>query len=322
MLASGIAATHLFARKANSPLQAANSTQLSTPAWSHQQANSGSTTRLASNPVIPTPDFDTSHNDLIRNAARALNNSPPLKARLRYKINLFGEEISGPGKYFQKGQGTRLSRMQFEFGFNQSSVQIHQFCDGDMLYTLSIAGNKTNLEFVDLRKLDLLQQEVSSSSRVGSWLAVGSLTGLMEQLSNHFVFTTVEESQLDTIPVIVCTGQWHPASLERLLEGQPEAAAASDGTVRWQQLPEHLPHQVSLTLGTDDKFPYFPYRIVFRQFALEDGDVVTREIAVLELFELKQAIDLSDEMFTIPSLETPPVDSTEFYRKRILQFAR
>ncbi len=339
LLATGIAATHLFARKANQPISAAKSAHLAIEAaqsaavanWTPPEtARTQSTTeeeapRVASNPNTTTAvdgDVQPNHNQLIFNAARALNDSPPLKARLRYKINLFGEQISGPGKYFQKGQGTRLSRMQFEFGFNQSSVQIHQFCDGDMLYTLSVAGDKTNLEFVDLRKLDSLQQEVSSASRVGSWLSVGSLTGLMEQLSTHFVFTEAEETLLDTIPVMVVTGHWHPASLNRLLEGQPESRAATAETVYWQQLPKHLPHQVSMTLGMDHKFPYFPYRIVFKQFELKEGEMITKDIAVLELFELKQAIDLSDEMFTIPNLETPPVDSTEFYRKRILQFTR
>jgi hypothetical protein len=255
-------------------------------------------------------------------ASGALAHSPPLTSRLRYKIDLFGEKISGPGRYCQKGQGTRMTRMQFEFGFDESAVQIHQFCDGDKLYTLSIAGDKSNLEFVDLRKLDALQNECQSASRVRSWLSVGSLTGLMEQLSSHFVFAEVEEARLDSIPVLICTGQWNAASLERLLEGQPSARAARDGLVRWQQLPSHLPHRVSLTLGMDERFPYFPYRVVFEQFQIVDGDLSSKEIAVLELFEVKLAYQLSDEIFSPPSVDTPPSDSTEFYRKRILQFTR
>jgi len=327
LLASGIAATHLFARKTNASSEPAKSSHLSIEEaqsanihTQNQQREDYERVALKTDSTSGQPPEN--YNQLIFDAARALNHSPPLRARLRYKINLFGEEISGPGKYFQKGQGTRLSRMQFEFGFNQSSVQIHQFCDGDMLYTLSVAGDKTNLDFVDLRKLDSLQQEVASSSRVGNWLSVGSLTGLMEQLSSHFTFTAAEQTTLDTIPVKVCTGQWQPAALSRLLEGQPEASAIRDGQIYWQQLPKHLPHIVSLTLGMDQKFPYFPYRIVFKQFESVDGKLVTRDVAVLELFELKQAIDLTDDMFSIPSLETPPVDSTEFYRKRVLQFSR
>ena len=325
LLACGFAATHMVSNQWGTSIWSLKSAQVSLPLASGrvlakkpiQQEH-----RLASNSITASPDRDANHNYLIKNAAKALRNSSPLKARLRYKINLFGEQISGPGMYFQKGQGTRLSRMQFEFGFDQSVVQIHQFCDGDKLYTLSIAGDKSNLEFVDLRKLDSLQKDVKSSSRVSSWLSVGSLTGLMEQLSTHFVFTEVEQGSLDKIPVVICTGQWNPKALRKLLDGQPCAKAAKKGTVRWQQLPEHLPHQVKLTLGLDQKFPYFPYRIVFEQFVLIEGKTTIKETAVLELFELKQAIDLPDEIFSIPSTETVPTDSTEFYRRRILQFTR
>ena len=62
--------------------------------------------------------------------------------------------------------------MELGFGFGESAVQLHQFCDGDKLYTLSIAGDNSNLEFVDLRELDLMQSGLASPSRVASWLSV------------------------------------------------------------------------------------------------------------------------------------------------------
>ena len=275
--------------------------------------------RIARNPT--TLDVQN-QNELIRRAARSLRDSPPLEARLRYKINLFGQQISGPGRYLQKGQGTRLSRLEFEFGFGDSSVQIHQFCDGDLLYTLSLAGEKSNLEFVDLRELESLQQQSSAASRVTSWLSVGSLTGLMEQLSTHFEFNEIEEQTLDSIPVVQCKGRWNPLALQRLLEGQPEAEAIVNNEIGWQHLPSHLPHQVTLTLGTDKRFPFFPYRIVFQKLRLVDGALVETPIALLELFEVRQAPNLTDEMFSLPSIDAAPTDSTNFYRKRIQQFTR
>ncbi len=259
---------------------------------------------------------------LIRTAANTLAQSPPLQARLRYKIDMFGQQISGPGRYFQAGQGTRKTRIEFEFGFNDTAVQLHQFCDGDVLYSLTSAGDDTRLEFVDLRKLDALRQRSESASRITSWLSVGSLTGLLDQLAEHFEFASAEAGQLDTIPVIHCTGQWRAAAVGRLLHGQIDPEATQDGIVRWQQLPEHLPHQVRLTLGNDQRFPWFPYRIEFEQFEMRDGVQVARPMAVLELYELHQAPQLSDDMFRLPSIETIPFDATEFYKQRIRQFTR
>ncbi len=77
-----------------------------------------------------------------------------------------------------------------------------------------------------------------------------------------------------------------------------------------------------MTLGNDDRFPGFPYRIEFEQFELRNGVQSARPITVLELFELKLAPELSDDMFRLPSIDTVPVDATEFYKHRIRQFTR
>lgn len=325
VLASGFAAIFLLAEgktHAYPPAKSTYSSQLETGRVFTQKANTQEQIPHIAKSVGPDPDFDTSYNEIIQKAAYTLNHSVPLTARMRYKIELFGESITGPGKYLQKGQGTRLTRMQFDFGFDNSTVQFHQFCDGDRLYTLEVAGDDRELVFVDLRQLDALQQEVGTASRVKSWLSVGSLTGLMEQLATHFDFTEVEQTTLDSIPVLVCTGQWNANALQRLLEGQPSEKALKDSKVRWHQLPKHLPHRVKLTLGIDQKFPYFPYRIVFERYEMVDGSRLANEITVLEFFEVKHDPNLTDEMFSIPTLDSMPKNETEFYRKRIQQFTR
>jgi hypothetical protein len=258
----------------------------------------------------------------IRNAAAVLRDSPPIEARLRYQIEMFGQSISGPGHYYQAGQGTRKSRIEFEFGFEEIAVSLHQFCDGNMLYTLTTAGEESSLEFVDLRRIDILQQSMPSADRVATWLQVGSLAGLMSQLAEQFEFVSAEPGQLDSIPVIDCVGRWRPEAIRRLLNGQmSEETVTADG-VNWQLLPAHLPHQVRLTLGNDERFPCFPYRIVFEQFAEGNGEQIARPIAVLELYEVKQVTRLADDMFRLPSVDTLPVDATEFYEHRVKQFAR
>ena len=325
VLASGFAAIFLLAEAkthAYPPAKSTYSSQSVNRQAFAPNANAPQEIPRVATSVSHRPDFDTSYNEIIQKAAYTLNHSVPLSARMRYKIELFGESITGPGKYLQKGQGTRLTRMQFDFGFDNSTVQFHQFCDGERLYTLEVAGDETELTFVDLRQLDALQQEVRTASRVNSWLSVGSLTGLMEQLATHFEFTEVQQTTLGSIPVLVCTGQWNANALQRLLEGQHFVKAIKDSEVNWQQLPKHLPHRVKLTLGIDQKFPYFPYRIVFERYEMVDGIRLANEITVLEFFEVKHDPNLTDEMFTIPTLLATPKDETDFYRKRIRQFTR
>ena len=232
---------------------------------------------------------------------------------------MFEQHISGPGRYYQKGQGSRLSRIEFQFGTEDSAVQLNQLCDGDFLYNLTTAYGKSNLEFVDLRQLNSTTNV--DEPDLSSWLSVGSLAGLMQQLSRHFEFSAPVQEQLDGIPVIKLVGQWKQPALARLMEGQVDAAHFENG-IAWSALPKHLPHRVRLTLGNEQQFPLFPYQIIFDQFETVSGKQVARPIVTLELFEVELADDLPDKMFALPSTDARPNDATEFYRNRIKQFTR
>ncbi len=317
MLACGIALAGLWSKSHANP--------------STQQTSGQTTPRVASHPPLePSAGgsirFDGNSSDsiqqLLADAAESLQNSPAIQARLRYRIEMFGQQISGPGHYYQAGQGTRKTRIEFEFGFDEIAVLLHQFCDGNMLYTLTTSGEESTLEFVDLRQVDELQASLPDTDRVAQWLQVGSLAGLMSQLSEHFVFATAEAGLLDSIPVINLVGTWRPEAVRRLLDGQIPENTVSGEEVNWRLLPAHLPHQVRLTLGNDDRFPYFPYRIVFEQFEENESQLVAHPIAVLELYELKLAPNMADDMFRLPSVDTLPVDATEFYKHRVKQFTR
>lgn len=257
---------------------------------------------------------------LVRQAADAMHHSVPLQAKLRYRIALFGESISGPGAYFQAGAGSRRTRIEFEFGFDETAVQLHQFCDGNMLYTLTQVGGETNLEFVDLRQVATAETLDGNAMQMAQWLNAGSLSGLLAQLSEHFQFETAQPGQLDSIPVTRVTGSWKPRALKRLLSGQVDPINSNDGSIDWSVVPLQIPHRVQLTLGNDSRFPGFPYRIVFEQFSVEEAEAT--EVAVLELFELRHAPELTDAMFHLPDVETIPVDATDFYRTRVEQFSR
>ena len=260
--------------------------------------------------------------DLIQRSSEELRDSRPLQAKLRFRIDLFGESVSGPGMYFQAGQGTRKARLEFEFGFDEKAVSLRQFCDGNTLYNVTQSGAESSLEFVDLRKLDALQEQPTATPGYSLWLQAGSLSALMSQVSGHFEFEPHTTGTLDTIPVIFCQGTWRPDALKKLLDAQPGAAAFSDNRIDWDRLPQHIPHQVRLTLGTDERFPYFPYRIEFLQFARSDDPESARCVALLELYEVRHVANMPDELFRLPSMDCIPVDATDFYAERVRQFGR
>ncbi len=303
-------------------------------AWQHerfsnvqlQPSNLAQTTVTQPGPqdstVEPSSDVaQNPNNQLVRRAAENMAQLPPLESRLRFTINLFGERISGPGRYYQKGQGTRLARIEFQFGGEPNAVQLHQFCDGDFLYSLSIVGKETKLEYVDLRQLDQLATLPGKMNNVSSWLSVGSLSGLLNQLAQHFDFGGPVAGQLNATPVVQLSGRWKPRSLARMLEGQVNPLQA-DGRIDWSKIPPHVPHQVQLTLGREQPFPGFPYRIVFQKLDVSGAEPMAETVAELELYEPRPAPNLADAMFQLPSVDVRPEDTTDFYQQRIKQFSR
>lgn len=260
--------------------------------------------------------------EMVQRSAIDLRDSRPLQAKLRFRIDLFGESVSGPGMYFQAGQGTRKARLEFEFGFDEKAVSLRQFCDGNTLYTVTQSGSESNLEFVDLRRLDALVEQPAAGPGYALWLQAGNLSALMSQLSQHFEFEAHTEGMLDTIPVVFCQGTWRPDALKRLLDAQPGAAAITEGGIDWTKLPQHIPHQVRLTLGTDERFPLFPYRIEFLRFDGGDGTHSAKCVALLELYEVRHVVNMPDDLFRLPSMDCIPVDATDFYAERVRQFGR
>ncbi len=140
-------------------------------------------------------------------------------------------------------------------------------------------------------------------------------------MSKAFSFQPPRSAKLDGIPVTIVQGRWKQDALVRLLEGQVDAdkLTADDW---WRHLPPHLPHSVELTLGADDRFPLFPYRVVFSQYQLSGDAVVSKPIVILELFEVEQVESIPDQTFRIAAISCEPVDVTSFYVERVKQFTR
>ena len=112
VLASGFAIAQLVFKSEPAASEALNSTQLASPLANvsiqpvQTDPRVASTSNHNSEEISEDPPihFDASNNSFIDQAAYTLFNSPPLHAKLRYKIEMFGENISGPGRYTKKGR--------------------------------------------------------------------------------------------------------------------------------------------------------------------------------------------------------------------------
>ena len=259
-------------------------------------------------------------NQLVLQAAAAIQQQDPMQAKLRYTIAMFGEEFSGPGRYYQMGQGSRLSRIEFDFGFNESKVRLQQFCDGDFLYSLTKTEQQAYLEYVDLRHLPNAEETAANPATPAPGLAMGSLTGLLQQCANYFSFEHTQQDATDNTWSV--RGTWKREALQKVLAGQLPAMDWIETEMDWEKVPEQIPHQVEFVFGNEAGFEVFPRQIIFWRFETSGENRVAKPMITLELYEFQSVPTMSEAIFQLPSTSALPVDRTGFYRRRILDTLR
>ena len=261
-------------------------------------------------------------NEVIAQAADQLLQSPALHAKARFKVDLMGQQLAAPGDYWQQGEGSRKTRLEFRYQSEGSRLDALQVCDGRYFYWYRTFNADGKLEYVDLKQIEAAKND--ESPFLGgrrAWDTVGGLSSMMEHFSKAFDFEPVSRATLDGIPVVVVRGRWKQDSLARLMEGQVDAAKLA-GEDWWKHLPAHLPHAVQFTIGTEDPFPFFPYRVEFLQYVNQAETVLVKPVVTLELYEVESMTNIPPALFQVAAVRCEPVDVTQFYLDRVHQFTR
>lgn len=271
-------------------------------------------------PTQSQSDFNA--DEIMQRVADEMLQGPPMHAKARFKVELFGQQLAAPGDYWQQGNGSRKTRLELSYQSDSSRFQILQVCNGRHFYWYRKLNADAKLEFVDLKQIADIGHE-SSPFIAGrrAWDTVGGLSSMMDHIVKTFHFEPVQQGTLDSIPVVVIQGRWRDDSLARLLEGQVDPAKLA-GKDWWQHLPAHLPHLVKFTIGTEAPFRWFPYRIEFLQYQTVDKAVVVRPVVTLELYEVAEAQNVPESLFQIAAGNCEPHDVTAFYIDRVNQFTR
>ena len=272
--------------------------------------------------IAPLAGAPQTGDQIVSQAAQQLLGGPQIHASARFKIDLLGQQVAAPGHYWQAGGGTGRSRLEFSHVSDTSRLSVLQVSDGRYFYWYRKLNSDARLEYVDLRQVQKLGATAGEYlAGAKAWDTVGGLPSMLEHLSKAFTFEPPQSANLDGIPVILVRGRWKQQALVRLLEGQVEAQKLT-GHDWWRHLPAHIPHAVELTLGADDRFPLFPYRVVFSQYRENKTQVDAVHVVVLELFEVEQLASIPDRIFQVSAVSCEPVDITAFYVDRVEQFTR
>jgi len=258
--------------------------------------------------------------DLVRQAARQLWRQPSLEARLRQKINLFGQQLAGTGQYLQKQSATGpLLRLELKVQIGEQLTSMQQVCDGRFLWIRRELPSGTTLGRVDLNRIRTTIKQTGReplSDSTTNWMALGGLPRLMTGVDENFQFGPAQPAQLGDSPVWITEGPWKAEKLIKMLPDQKDAIAAGR-PADLTRLPPHLPTSVLVVLGQSD---LIPYRIEYRRPVLgtdtggaSQSTEMASPVVVLELFDIHRREGLRDEHFAYQPGNQQIADHTDLY---------
>jgi len=289
---------------------------------------------IADEPTVPAllPDSTRASIDapeMVERAARNLLQYRSLAARVRQRIELFEQPLSGAGIYQQWGRGQEPRRVRLELKLQVAgqTASLQQIGDGRFLWDRRDILGQVSLSRIDLRKVRQAMEEERAGQApegLGSWLALGGLSQLLSGIDENFEFTSAEPALLGKLPVWVLIGTWREEALDQFFPAAADAPpTASQTPIR---LPAHWPNRVLVVLGADANIPLFPYRVEYQRAqgvaggAGESGAgerVKFGTLATLELFEVQPGADLDPETFRYDPGNQEVVDETQAFLRRL-----
>ena len=190
---------------------------------------------------------------MVKAAADNLRQGDPFVSKARFRAELFGVKINGPGQIMVKGQGSGLSRMEFVFTANQIEQRLIQVCDDEFFYFIRHAGDQRLVESIDLQKLAEARNQSAGS------LLSGSLSSMLERLHDLFAFEAPQTDKLGDLDVYRIRGSWRKKAIENLLSDEIDSLGDPDN--HRVLLPRQVPDEIELVLARSGKLPYLPYQI-------------------------------------------------------------
>ncbi|MEM9656904.1 MAG: hypothetical protein AAF961_00955 [Planctomycetota bacterium] len=208
--------------------------------------------------ILPIDSLTLSSGDrLLRRVLETLERRPVVASRVRQRIHLDDQELSGAGVYFQKGVGKqRRTRWEIQSRGTDGAASLLQVLeDGRYLWTDRLLNGRRRVTRVDLNRLRtaLYSQPRDGNSGVdvdpelAMVLSRGGLSQLIAELSRQMQFALINSQSTQKAEWLTLVGRWKPSALNRIW---PHADAEGS---RW---PKQLPQRVVLQVKSADLFPY------------------------------------------------------------------
>ena len=292
-------------------------------------AAAGAQTGEAPAATGPTGENQTQHDasspakqpqGLLEEAILTLESRHSISARIRHRIELFGNQLVGSGIYLEERSGPYpLLRQELKIQLTDHVSTLLQVCDGRYLWTYrELLGERTLSQIDAVRVARAMERagRMPQPGNIDGWPGLGGLPRLLRGLHRAFHFARVEQTRLRQLPTWRFVGQWKADQLASILPKQKDAIEKGQ-PADLSRLPEHLPDHVILWLGKEDLFPYrIEYcRRVERSRA--EGQVESRVLVAMELFEVNLNLPINPARFVYNPGDMKISDRTDAFLERL-----
>jgi len=281
-------------------------------------------TELASDGWSDSAGGGATGQDLVAEAARRLLVAPGLEAKTRQSVQMFGQKLVGSGKYCQLTNGPKLFlQLDLKLQVGDQMRSLRQISDGDSLWEIRAQRDTHVFSHVNLGRLREVASQTDPLAPPSYWMALGGLPRLMAKLEEMFTFGVPQASTIGKHPVWNVNGQWKRSVLAELLPRQRDAILAGD-SANLDELPEQIPHGVTLVLGRDQVVPLFPYRFSFYRYGGQRDNGAAERVPMVtwELFELRVRPELRPSDFDFRPTDQEFQELTDSYVARLKQAAK
>lgn len=248
--------------------------------------------------------------DFLRQVANSFEQGQPSIGTLQIENHQFGSSLTGRGKFWCGGHGSRKSRL--ELIPQAENAKITQVCDGRFLYRLIESDEDQQLKFYNLEKLEGGDASLLGSSHPATWVGRGSVGGLLANLAEAFIFEGMKSSQ-DGQHVEIA-GTWNADRLAQLMANWVDHRSIIP-TTDWSKIPRQIPHGVRLRF-TNSAGDWQPTEFHFFRFDAENKLSPTVP-AMTVRFGPIQRRSIGDELFEIDVDQANTSDQTESYTNRL-----
>jgi hypothetical protein len=235
---------------------------------------------------------------LVAQAAEELLEHVTLQARIRQRVFLFNQRLTGTGQYYQAQARDRIVfRMDLKLPQGNQMLVLQQINDGDYLWTQRDVGKKSRLGRVDMRRIR--SSDIGATLPPAQQLALGGVSQLLYGLNEHFEFQPPRAAKLGEVPVWVLHGRWQASG------------GAGEGAFNPLQMPQ-VPDSVVLVLSRTESLPLFPFRVEYARH--QSGDRGRRErvpIMAVDFFEVRVGGEVDSRVFSYTAGDRDLSDDTE-----------